>query len=224
LLFETGARAGEIGNLKIRDVQFDEFSAIIALTGKTGTRKRRVFDAVPDLRAHLNDHPQKTNPDAPLFLTQKGTPFGYEAIYDLITTLGLRVLGRRIHPHQLRHTKATQDSKYFTDREMMSLYGWKSPVMVGTYSHLSMRDVDNKELAVHGLKPREEALRPLVHVQRCPTCNEENAPFSVYCAKCGRVLSSGSDITAALQDSKFIENLAKNQQFISALKEALKSA
>lgn len=223
LLFETGARCGEIANLRIRDIQFDEFSAIVALTGKTGTRKRRVFDAVPDLRAHLNDHPQKDNPDAPLFLTQHGTRFGYSAIYDLIRTLGSKILKKDIHPHQLRHSKATQDSKFFTDREMMELYGWKSPIMVGTYSHLSMRDVDDKDLVLHGLKPREEVLRPLVHAQHCPTCKEANAPFSIYCVKCGHVLGTGdTDIGAALQDSKFIKSLASNAEFIEALRKALK--
>lgn len=59
LLSESGAREGEIVNLKIRDVQFDEYSAILSLTGKTGTRKRRVFAAVPDLRRYLNDHSKK---------------------------------------------------------------------------------------------------------------------------------------------------------------------
>lgn len=225
LLYETGARCGEIANLRIRDLQFDEFSAILALTGKSGTRKRRVYASVPDLRQHLNDHPQKDNPEAPLFLTQYGTRFGYPAIYDMIRKLGYRILKKHIHPHQLRHSKATLDSRNFTDREMMELYGWKTPLMVSTYSHLSMRDIDGKDLALHGLKPREETLRPLVHVQRCPACREENAPYSVYCGKCGSVLGSGSDaeIMAALQDSKFISSLAKNQEFIRALKEALKS-
>lgn len=225
LLYETGARAGEIANLRIRDVQFDEFSAIVALTGKSGSRKRRVYAAVPDLRGHLNDHPMKDNPNAPLFLTQQGSGFGYPAIYDMVRTLGSKILKKDIHPHQLRHSKATLDSRSFTDREMMSLFGWKTPHMISIYSHLSMRDVDDKDLVLHGLKPREETLRPIVHVQRCPACKEENAPYSVYCGKCGGVLGSGSgaDVMAALQDTKFISALVKNKEFVEALRKALTS-
>jgi integrase len=222
LLYETGARPGEIANLSVRDLQFDEYSAILALTGKTGTRKRRVYLATPDLRGHINDHPLKDNPNAPLFLTQQGTRFGYPAIYDLIKTLGSKVLKKRINPYQLRHTKATLDSMSFTDRQMMELFGWRTPLMVSTYSHLSMRDVDAKDLAVHGLKPREETVQPIASVLRCPSCQEDNAAFSVYCVKCGHVLSSGNaDLIAALQDGKFISSLAKNPQFIEALRKAL---
>jgi integrase/recombinase XerD len=226
LLYETGARCGEIANLRIRDLQFDEFSAILALTGKSGTRKRRVYAAVPDLRQHVNDHPLKDNPEAPLFLTHIGTRYGYPAIYDMMRKLGQRILKKPIHPHQLRHSKATLDSRHFTDREMMQLYGWKTPLMVGTYSHLSMRDVDEKDLTLHGLKPREETLRPIVNVQPCPVCKEENAPYSVYCGKCGCVLGSGTNgsIMTALQDGKFIAALVKNKQFIDALRKAVISA
>lgn len=49
LLFELGAREGEICHLRIRDVQFDEYSAILSLTGKTGTRKRREANKLPTL-------------------------------------------------------------------------------------------------------------------------------------------------------------------------------
>jgi integrase len=225
LLYETGARPGEIANLSIRDLQFDEHSAILALTGKTGTRKRRVYLATPDLRGHINDHVKKDDPSAPLFLTQWGTRFGYSAIYELVRALGTKILKKRIYPYQLRHTKATLDSSHFTDRQMMELFGWRTPLMVSVYSHLTMRDVDAKDLALHGMKPREEILQPIVSVLRCPSCNEDNAAFSVYCVKCGHVLSSGNaDLIAALQDGKFISSLAKNPQFIEALKKALTTA
>jgi len=59
---------------------------------------------------------------------------------------------------------------------MMKLFGWKRPDMVGVYSHLTMKDVEDYELMLHGLKPRDEVLRPLVQVVTCPKCGEENAP------------------------------------------------
>ena len=39
LLDETGGRRHEIANLRIREIQFDEYGAIIWLTGKSGTRR-----------------------------------------------------------------------------------------------------------------------------------------------------------------------------------------
>ena len=40
ILIETGARRGELYNMRIKDVQFDEYSPIIWLHGKTGTRTK----------------------------------------------------------------------------------------------------------------------------------------------------------------------------------------
>jgi integrase len=189
IFFELGNRRGEMWRLRIKDVQFDEYGAILTLDGKTGVRRRRIYNSIPDLRAWLNNHPMKNDPFAPLLLTAYGTPFASpQGIYGAISRLSKRILGRHIHPHQFRHTKATQDSSYFTDREMMKLYGWNRPDMVGVYSHLSMKDVENHDLILHGLKPREEVLRPLVQIQRCTGCREENAPVAIYCVKCGNLL------------------------------------
>ena len=89
-----------------------------------------------------------------------------------------------------RHSRATEDSRAFTDREMMMLYGWKNPAMVSVYSHLSLPDVDEKDLVLHGLKSREEIFKPLMQVQICVKCGTENAPIAVYCRKCGESLTA----------------------------------
>jgi Zn finger protein HypA/HybF involved in hydrogenase expression len=35
LLWETGCRIGELTSLKVKDIQFDQYSAIVYLSGKT---------------------------------------------------------------------------------------------------------------------------------------------------------------------------------------------
>jgi integrase/recombinase XerD len=226
LFYETGARSGEIRRLRIRDIQFDEFGGIISLTGKTGTRRRRVYASVPDLREQINNHRDNKNPDAVLFLNVIGNPFGECQMFRHIRSLGRRILGKEIHPHMFRHTRATEDSRIFTDSEMMLLFAWNRPDMVRVYSHLSMRDVEDKDLALHGLKKREEAFQAPISVQRCGKCQEQNAPLAIYCQKCGSVLAQGSQVSMEelLKDMKFIEGLTQNQQFIGALRKALKIA
>src|SRR5208282_3914963 len=105
-----------------------------------------------------------------------------------VKVLSKRILGYHVNPHRFRHTKATLDSRLFTDRELMMLNGWTKAETVNVYSHLSMRDVDDKDLVLHGLKSKEEILRPIMQTQKCENCNEENAPVAVYCVKCGKVL------------------------------------
>jgi integrase/recombinase XerD len=193
LLYESGARRGEIYNLRIKDVQFDEYSAILNLTGKSGTRRIRVYSCIPDLRSHLNNHPDKDDANARLFRfgRKESSEFSDYSLYMHVARLGERILGKPIHPHQFRHTRATSDSSLFTDRELMLRFGWTQPNMISIYSHLSMRDLDEKDLVLHGLKKKEEILKPITQVQKCQRCGEENAPIAVYCVKCGETLEKG---------------------------------
>ena len=186
---ETGGRRGEIYKLRIKDVQFDEYGAIVWLNGKTGVRRRRVYGAVADLRDQINN-PKRSDPEATLLCKPDGSSFTSLQFYRHVKKMGWRILKKNIHPHMFRHSRATEDSRYFTDREMMKLFGWKRPEQVSVYSHLSMRDVEEKDLVLHGLKPREEILRPLTEIRRCPTCSQENAPIALYCVKCGAILQN----------------------------------
>jgi integrase/recombinase XerD len=199
LFYETGARRREIYDIRIKDVQFDKYGALIWVSGKSGTRTRRVYGCAPELKNHINSHPEKDNPEARLFhYSHTGSSdFSEQTLYWRVRWLGRRILKKNVYPHMLRHTKATDDSKYFTDRELMKLYGWKSPVMVNIYSHLTMKDVEDKDLVLHGLKSKEEILKPLIEVRKCFKCGSENAPVSVYCHKCGQVLG-----TPGLEDTQ----------------------
>jgi ribosomal protein L40E len=165
----------------------------------------------------------RDKPNAPLFLKRAGEPYVYGTFYRVVKRLGQRVLGKEIYPHMLRHTKATEDSRHFTDREMMSLFGWKGPQMVGLYSHLSMRDVEDKDLVLHGLKPREEVLRPLAQAQICSKCSQENAAIAIYCVKCGGILPNKqlAGLDRILAQPDFIKRLINTESFKDALRKAL---
>ena len=219
LLYETGARIGEIYNLRVKDVQFDEHGAILWLNGKSGARRRRVYSCVPDLRRQVNDHPRLRDPEARLFhYGRRGSSdFHPFTLYLRVRNLGKEILNKRLHPHVFRHTRATEDSRYFTDREMMELFGWKRADMVTVYSHLSMRDVEDKDLVLHGLKPKEEILGPLTQIQRCPKCKQENAPIAVYCVKCGLVLSGLQAAHADATIKEAVERIKNLEQVVARL-------
>ena len=69
LLWDIGARIGEIGTLNIRHLSFDEYGAIVNVRGKTGYRRIRAVWSVQYLKAWLQVHPEGYNPDAPLWIT-----------------------------------------------------------------------------------------------------------------------------------------------------------
>ncbi len=70
LLYETGARIGEIGSLQIKNVSFDEYGAIVSVNGKTGNRSVRVVSSVPHLSAWINCHPLKEDTSSPLWVNK----------------------------------------------------------------------------------------------------------------------------------------------------------
>lgn len=107
LLYSTGMRVGELVNLDISDIDFDERECIVY--GK-GEKERRVyFDAKAKL--HLQDYIESRTDDNPaLFVT-------LDAPHDRLKISGveirLRELGRRIeigriHPHKFRRSMATR--------------------------------------------------------------------------------------------------------------------
>ena len=191
VLAETGARLGEIYNMKIKDVQFDQYSPIIWLRGKTGTRRRRVYVSKPDLLRYLEEHPQREQPDAKFWHTANGYPLAYKGIYKIIRKLGWKALNKPIYPHGFRHTSATNDVRLYTDQEMMIRFGWKRADMVSVYAHLSARDVEDKELVYHGLKSPDTIKEPLIETRICPGCRSENGPVALYCQQCNEPLASG---------------------------------
>ena len=58
-LYETGGRIGEVLSLRIRNVQFDEYGAVLIVGGKTGMRRVRIVASSPALAGWLRDHPKR---------------------------------------------------------------------------------------------------------------------------------------------------------------------
>lgn len=71
LLWDSGCRLNEVLSRNINHIQPDEHGATMIVSGKTGMRKIRLIDSLPDIRLWLNQHPLKNNPDAPLFVTER---------------------------------------------------------------------------------------------------------------------------------------------------------
>jgi integrase/recombinase XerD len=113
----TGARRGELLNLRIRDVHIEPYGYTLILTGKTGTHPSPpiVRDFAKILRIWLEHHPQRNNPEAPLWPRlragawgDKGTPIGRVQAHNIVKNAAKAAnLERNIHLHMFRHTENT---------------------------------------------------------------------------------------------------------------------
>jgi len=199
VLWETACRVGELVNIKIKDITFDEHGARIILRGKIGERIGRVVIGKADLLSLVNNHPLRHNGNAPLFLGYSGRlgknhPLERIGVEVIVHKLGKQILNRDdVHPHMLRHSRATQLSKFLTDRELKILGGWKSDVM----------PPPTLQIRIYG-------------------CGQENAPTAIYCNKCGKPLAhveSESRIKELEDRLRKIEALYMGRLNLKTLKE-----
>jgi len=196
-LWDSAARATEVLNLNIGHVEIDKYGAVIVVEGKTGMRRIRLIEAVPDLQAWINQHPYKNNPEAPLFVTFRNSGNGPKRLDIRTVQNTLKKVAedagikKNIHPHAFRHGKLTDLVKRgFKETELRIIAGWEADSkMPATYIHLSGDDVEKKLLASYGIiedeiKKEKLELKPI----ECPRCKTLNPHDSKYCSSCSMVL------------------------------------
>lgn len=195
MLYELGARIGEIGGLRVKDVTKDQYSYIVDLDGKTGHRTPRIVLSDPYLTAWLNVHPYRDEPDAPLWILiigdKKAEPIRYQSLRTLVKKLADRAkLKKRIYPHLFRHTRVTHLllNKQLNETQAKVYFGWTpSSKMIAEYSHMLSSDVNETILSIHGIKTeekKESKLKP----KQCPRCNSINTKDAKFCCKCSGIL------------------------------------
>ena len=210
VLYETGARIGEIFDLKLSDVEFDRYGAKLNLNGKTGGRKIRIISSAPAISNWINQHPNKNNKKSLLFCSignyKHGLRLEYQSFRKLLRSAAKRIdLTKPINPHHFRHSRATELAKKLTEAQLCQYMGWTiGSKEAATYVHLSGRDIDDKILAIHGLKKEEETevkMKPII----CPRCKTKNDFAANFCNEC----SLGLDEKTILEYDARKEDAAK---------------
>jgi len=203
VLYESGCRIGELLSLKMKNVQFDEYGAVLRVSGKTGDRRVRIINAVPALTAWIDLYEHSGEPDASLWpprsnqYYQPGEPAEAASIYVMLRKLGKKAgIRKKIYPHLFRHSRATVLASKLTEAQMNEYFGWtQGSEMPSTYVHLSGRDVDNTLIALYGAKTvNTQPVVSAIQNKLCPRCKEANSPTNRYCCRCGSVLDAGSAI------------------------------
>ena len=147
VMFETGARAGEVAALKLDDVDLDAKGGMGQVTirrGKGGQGRRVPIgpEAVGALDKYIRARRthRLANTDA-LWLGGKGGTFGYDGLY---RSLGLRAKRAGIegfHPHRLRHTAAHRWlAAGGSETGLLAVAGWKRPDMLLRYTRAQAED------------------------------------------------------------------------------------
>jgi site-specific recombinase XerD len=221
-LYESGGRIGEVGSLRIRDIEFKRGYASIMLQGKTGARRVPVMASVPYLSMWLEHHPLRDDPNAPLWVKSDNEPMTYPALAKVLKVAARRAgLKKRVSPHKLRHSRATFLASKLTEAQMNQLFGWKQGSdMPSTYVHLSGRDVDNAILGIYGLREAEETKPSELTPVECPRCKLANPATGKFCTNCGMALSieaaTASGQLQELELEKKVRELERAQAILAS--------
>jgi len=196
--YESGCRASELVNLKIKNIEFDQGTAIVRVNGKTGERRILLYQSVPDLQLWFSMHPQKNEPENPLWLSQKGEnqPLQRRGLTALVSRHVKKAgLNKRISPHTFRHSRATHLAKVLTEAQMCMYFGWRlGSKMPARYVHLSGRDTDETLRRYWGLAPRENgALEQPLKKKVCGRCSSENSVAARFCWRCQTAFDKGKE-------------------------------
>jgi integrase len=238
ILWDSACRLNEVLSRNINHYQPDEHGATMIVSGKTGMRKVRLIDSLPDVRLWLNQHPLKNKPDAPLFVTerrydhkegkvQEERRVDERTVQNMLKTVSkLAGINKNVYPHALRHGKLTMLVRQgFMEMELREIAGWgRESNMPATYVHLAGAGVDKKILIKNGLiTDDEELIFKTLKPGKCPRCSTDNSVDAKYCSICGLILDQNvaKDINektkaipgllAALQqDPEFLKLLTKH--------------
>lgn len=217
--FESDMRPGEILNLRLKHVKFDNYGAILQIDGKTGQRPVRLIRSTPSLYAWIKNHPRMDDPTSPLWVALGPTkkeyldePAANKMLKDRVRKAGL---SKRVNLKLFRHTGATEKARFMTEAELKKRCGWSpNSKMPSVYVHLVSADVESKLFAQCGIQTRKDERKPKAP-EPCRFCGFLNVPNADICQGCIKPLNLKS---AFAFDEKNHAEITEIKQAVSDLK------
>jgi integrase len=226
VLFEAALRPGELLTMRVDSVEFKDDYCLITGNGKTGIKRIPLVVSCRPLLEWLQEHPERANPNAPLWCSlatnYDGSRLSYKHFRLLIKRLArLAGLKKDVWPYLYRHTRLAAMAKVFTEPRLEQFAGWTyGSKMTRRYVHFSARDLEDAMLELHGIKEPDKN-GGLARIVECPRCRNSNPSSEVRCSFCGfildRRLAEEMDQRTAERDMELQSRLQKLEQTITSL-------
>ena len=234
-LAESGCRISEIGLMKIKHVSFEEYGARLTVAGKTGMRKVLIINSAPYLQEWINQHPMNDAPDAWLWYNpQRNGCLSYTRIKNILQLATKHVgIKKRVHPHLLRHSRATSLASIMSDASMKHYFGWtQGSKMASFYIHMSGKETDEAILLANGIKINKEQQRhSTIQPKICLKCKTKNEATNRFCKICGMPLNEEDaqnivkaeveKVTNTNQINDIMNSLLKDPQILELIRKKI---
>jgi integrase/ribosomal protein L40E len=193
MLWESGCRINELLNIKLKDIEFDNYGLTMLISGgtektqKTISRKLRLVISTPYISKLLKEN--KKDREDFIFTTKNNNRISEWRVRAIFIDIAKKCdIAKPVNPHAFRHSRATYLARILTEQELKLQMGWtNSSKMASIYVHLSGKDLDDSILKkVYGLMPEEKEEKDTQNI--CLVCSERNLIEAKYCRSCGSIL------------------------------------
>ncbi|TET20636.1 hypothetical protein E3J74_01565 [Candidatus Bathyarchaeota archaeon] len=194
VLWESACRPAELLSLNVGSVEVTDYGFVLYIQeSKTRVRNLPIIQTTTYLARWLEDHPQRENSDAPLWLSFGRNTYGqrirYNHICGILSQAAKRAgIKKKVSPKWLRHLRLTQLATEITEQSLKNFAGWtRDSKMPKVYVHLNGKDTVDAILRASGIKPHEK-MEPTFQPITCARCKTVNEDTAVYCMRCGSPL------------------------------------
>jgi len=234
LLARTGMRVGELGGLEDDAmVRYDGVDRLRIPVGKL--HNDRYVPLLPMLVELIVDYKARRGPSRSGHLLERddGGPFDRRTVHRYVAAVARRAGVGHVHPHQLRHTLATQSiNRGMSLEAIAALLGHRSMDMTLTYARISDRTVAEQYFkvteaveaeyygyssaalaptAVSSTKPRQDHRRLLAN-GHCTRPALLDCVFESVCERCGFFETGPQFLTILKRQRKHAAQRAQNDR------------
>lgn len=204
---DAGCRIGEILTVKVGEVSFNDYGAVLNSDGKTGEAPLILTWSSGTLTQWLNIHPFRDNKESPLFpklgrATPQQLPYSgaLSAFKKCVKKAGFE--NKRVWLHLFKHVSCTYDSFRGMPQSYRNYkHHWSAnSEMNKVYEHLSnsiIPKIQSWDKTSENIQESES----IVLVEKCKRCEFENPRKTKYCNRC----------SFPLNDIVSIENMMKRK-------------
>lgn len=237
VILDSAMRIGALGTLKIKNVEFGTFGALLYISRTSQNNKTTPPKPIPltwstgFLNQWVSLHPCRSDPEAPLWINLKGQSkhmaMAYNTLRKRLGEIGESAgLKKRLFFHLFRHQKVTDMIlKGFNDQQIKFQAGWSpdSDRMLKVYGNFLDEDMIDSIYQQYGLNKSEEKQ---ISLKQCPRCYAVLVPEARACHQCALILDSklNDEVQEARETlPEVISLLSKDPEFKKRLEEAFKS-
>lgn len=216
LLYDTGARIGEVLAIKRRDIVFTDQGVEISIAGreegarKTGSRDVFVIgDSVAMLQDYLKSRSMEDDSYVfPMLYGDRNKPCNYDSyVRNLKRAMRLSGIKKNVHAHIFRSTHATElAAKGVQQAVIENQLGWtKASRTARFYIDVNSNDVKRSILRANGKDIPDDMPKENIELKTCPRCSTLNPSYAKRCVKCWLPLNLDEAVKAREKEKAVTE-------------------